>query len=124
MAADAGLNLGEQLAAFRDYHAARGSTFRDWQAALRTWLRNAVGFAGRDARRATSPGRTTARPPKSFAQQEREAGWARWEQMTGRVHPDRVAQQQQDGLVIDAPAVRAPPSALVPVASARLEVSP
>jgi len=31
------------------------------------------------------------REAKSFAQQDREAGWARWEEMTGRVHPDRVA---------------------------------
>jgi len=28
--------------------------------------------------------------PKSFAQQDREAGWSRWEQMTGQVHPDRL----------------------------------
>lgn len=32
---------------------------------------------------------------KSFAQQDREAGWARWEEMTGRTHPDR----QQSSLV-------------------------
>ena len=31
--------------------------------------------------------------PKSFAQQDREAGWADWEQMTGRIHPDREAAQ-------------------------------
>lgn len=36
---------------------------------------------------------------KSFGQQEREAGWARWEQMTGRTHPDRQAQQPHN--VID-----------------------
>ncbi len=30
---------------FRDYHLARGSTFRDWDAALRTWMRNAVRFS-------------------------------------------------------------------------------
>lgn len=30
---------------------------------------------------------------KSFAQQDREAGWARWEEMTGRTHPDRIAAQ-------------------------------
>lgn len=32
---------------------------------------------------------------KSFAQQDREAGWARWEDMTGRQHPDRLAQQSR-----------------------------
>lgn len=34
-----------------------------------------------------------AKTQKSFAQQEREAGWARWEEMTGRQHPDRIAHQ-------------------------------
>lgn len=28
-------------------------------------------------------------PPHSFAERDREAGMQRWEQMTGRVHPDR-----------------------------------
>jgi len=44
-------------------------------------------MGSRAARAAVRPG-TAA---KSFAQQEREAGWERWEQMTGRVHPDRAA---------------------------------
>lgn len=39
--------------------------------------------------------------PKSFAQQEREAGWARWEEQTNRVHPDRIKAQQQSGQIID-----------------------
>jgi uncharacterized protein YdaU (DUF1376 family) len=34
--------------------------------------------------------------PKSFAEQDREAGMRRWEEMTGRVHPDR----QQGGAVL------------------------
>jgi uncharacterized protein YdaU (DUF1376 family) len=29
----------------------------------------------------------------SFAQQEREQGWKRWEEMTGREHPDRLAHE-------------------------------
>jgi len=45
----------------------------------------------------------TAKAPasgqQSFAQQDREAGWARWEQMSGRPHPDRLAQQPSN--VID-----------------------
>ncbi len=47
---------------------------------------------------------TTAAPAKqakSFAQQEREAGWARWEEMTNRTHPDRIKAEQQNGQVID-----------------------
>ena len=35
-----------EIQAFRDYHQSKGSTFRDWNAALRTWLRNAKKFAG------------------------------------------------------------------------------
>lgn len=42
---------------------------------------------------------------KSFAQQEREAGWARWEEMTGRKHPEmekiRAAESGFAGDVID-----------------------
>jgi len=44
--------------------------------------------------------RTAGVPAKSFAQQDREAGWARWEQMTGREHPDRAS-----AMVADAGAV-------------------
>ena len=42
-----------------------------------------------------------AKQAKSFAQQEREAGWARWEEMTNRTHPDRIKAEQQRGQVID-----------------------
>lgn len=35
---------------------------------------------------------------KTFAERDREAGWARWEEQTGRVHPDR---QKAQGHVID-----------------------
>lgn len=42
---------------------------------------------------------------KSFAQQEREAGWLRWEEMTGRKHPEmekiRAAESGIAGDVID-----------------------
>lgn len=32
---------------FRDHHHARGSTFKDWDAAWRTWVRNAIKFRNR-----------------------------------------------------------------------------
>ena len=32
---------GQQLEAFKDYHKARGTLMADWEAAFRTWLRNA-----------------------------------------------------------------------------------
>lgn len=53
--------------------------------------------------------RSTQQQPKSFAQQEREAGWARWEQMTNRQHPDRLAYESRNGgLVIEAESVKQP----------------
>lgn len=56
MAAELGLNLADEQAAFVDHHAANGSTFKDWQAAFRTWLRNANRFS----RRPGSGGRAQA----------------------------------------------------------------
>lgn len=41
------------------------------------------------------------RAAQSFAERDREAGMQRWEEMTGRVHPDR--QQQPGAVVIDLP---------------------
>lgn len=45
-----GLNLPEQLAAFVDHHTAKGSVFKDWQAALRNWLRNGRRFGQQQVR--------------------------------------------------------------------------
>ena len=38
------LDIGEQIDAFVDFHTAKGSVFKDWDAAFRTWCRNAVKF--------------------------------------------------------------------------------
>jgi uncharacterized protein YdaU (DUF1376 family) len=47
---------------FRDYHIARGSRFRDWDAAWRTWVSNACKFAGsRGGNGRESPGDRTLR---------------------------------------------------------------
>jgi hypothetical protein len=45
LAADLGVNLDRECAKFRDHHLARGSTMKDWDAALRTWLRKAADYA-------------------------------------------------------------------------------
>lgn len=37
--------IRSEAEAFRDYHLARGTTFKDWNAAWRTWLGNARKFA-------------------------------------------------------------------------------
>lgn len=44
-AAERGLNVGEELQKFSDFHRAKGSVMLDWQAAWRTWASNAKTFA-------------------------------------------------------------------------------
>lgn len=83
LAGELGLDLADEQAAFEDHHAAKGTTFKDWQAGFRTWLRNSSKF-----RQARPAGQRAAATPKSFAEAEREAGMRRWEEMTGRQHPD------------------------------------
>ena len=38
------VSLTDELAKFSDYHLAKGTTMKNWNAALNTWLRNAVEF--------------------------------------------------------------------------------
>lgn len=47
LAKTVGVDLEAEFEQFRDYHRAKGSTMKDWNAALRTWLRNAQKFGGR-----------------------------------------------------------------------------
>lgn len=51
-------------------------------------------------RQGSKPAAGRAPAVRSFADQDREAGMARWEQMTGRTHPDRA---QRQGNFIDLP---------------------
>lgn len=44
LAAELHVNLDNELAQFRDHHTAKGSAMKDWDAAFRTWLRNAARF--------------------------------------------------------------------------------
>jgi hypothetical protein len=44
-AVSTGLNCDTEVDAFRDHHSAKGTLMLDWNAAFRTWLRNAVKFA-------------------------------------------------------------------------------
>lgn len=41
-----GLDTTAQLQSFKNHHQAKGSTFKDWQAAWRTWCDKAVQFGG------------------------------------------------------------------------------
>lgn len=45
LAARLGVDLDAEWEQFVDYHLAKGSAFKDWPAALRTWLRNARRYA-------------------------------------------------------------------------------
>ena len=40
------LNIASEVEGFLDHHTAKGSTFKDFNAAFRTWCRNAVKFHG------------------------------------------------------------------------------
>lgn len=47
-----GVNITTELDGFRNYHEAKGTTFKDWQAAWRTWCDNAVKFGRASAQKA------------------------------------------------------------------------
>jgi hypothetical protein len=44
LAGSLGVDLRSEFAQFVDHHRAKGSTMKDWDAALRTWIRNAQRF--------------------------------------------------------------------------------
>jgi hypothetical protein len=46
LAASLGVDLRGEWPQFVDHHKSRGNTMRDWDAALRTWIRNAKKFNG------------------------------------------------------------------------------
>lgn len=61
LASRLGVNLESEFEAFSDHHQAKGSTFKDWNLALNTWLRNAVKFGAKPAARTNSaPARAVA----------------------------------------------------------------
>lgn len=76
------IKAGMPLQQFLEIWCRRGT-----QGLEAAWLRDAD-------RRGPQPAR------ESFAERDRDAGMARWEQMTGRTHPDRSA---PPGVVIDMP---------------------
>lgn len=47
LANELGVDLQIEMSAFSDHHRSKGSTFKDWNLALNTWLRNAVKFGRR-----------------------------------------------------------------------------
>jgi hypothetical protein len=59
-AREKGVDPGELVEAFRDYHLGHGSVMADWEAAWRTWVRNDVKFAKRRAAFSVVKGGTLA----------------------------------------------------------------
>jgi hypothetical protein len=50
-----GLDCDGEAAHFRDHHTAKGEAMLDWDAAFRTWLRNAVKFSRGNVRQGSLP---------------------------------------------------------------------
>lgn len=61
MATEMGVHLQSEFDAFCDFHEAKGSTFKSWDAALRTWIRNAAKFSGKSKAYPNKPVSTPAR---------------------------------------------------------------
>lgn len=101
LATDKGANAGEELAAFLDYHTANGSTFIDWQAAFRTWIRNSIKFGKQNKRIAAPRQSAPEKPVETFRERDARLGREKWELMTGRTHPESVQAPAHCGLVVD-----------------------
>lgn len=63
-AKELGVNVAAEVEQFRDYHTAKGSVFKDWNAAFRTWLRNAKKWQRPQPQRNT--GRVEPRNPADY----------------------------------------------------------
>lgn len=61
MASEMGVNLIVEFDAFCDYHESKGTKFKDWSAALRTWIRNAVKYGPKPTKAAVKSGPASGR---------------------------------------------------------------
>ena len=92
LANETGVSIAAELPAFTDHHTANGSTFKDWQAAFRTWIRKSAQFAKRDQRGRPSAMTASNRQTLSFAERDRIAGMQQWEAQCNQRHPDLPAE--------------------------------
>lgn len=60
------VNLAMETEQFLDFHRAKGSKFKDWPAAWRTWMRNTLKFAAGGPRSSGTPGNHWAGPSGSY----------------------------------------------------------
>lgn len=74
LAAELQVDLDTEFATFTDYHRSRGSVFKDWDAALRNWLRNARRFQ-RPTHAALPPSGVAAKRTKLSAERFNEPGY-------------------------------------------------
>lgn len=68
LATELGVDLQSEVMAFSDHHQSKGSTFKDWNLALNTWLRNAAKF-GRSAK-PSARNHGPRSQPESFASKD------------------------------------------------------
>ena len=83
MATELQLDLQREVVAFIDFHTSKGSVFKDWDAALRTWLRKARQFK----RPRTSDQPTRGRVSKA-EQQQKDKEWL--DELTGRAKQNTI----------------------------------
>lgn len=74
LATELQVDLATEFATFTDYHRSRGSVFKDWDAALRNWLRNARRFQ-RSTPAALPPSGVAAKRTKLSAERFSEPGY-------------------------------------------------
>lgn len=61
LAGELGADLNSEFLAFTDFHVSKGSVFKNWDAALNTWLRNARKFGQRQTSGVRSTGVVTSK---------------------------------------------------------------
>ncbi|MGA4995934.1 helix-turn-helix domain-containing protein [Nonomuraea bangladeshensis] len=68
-------DLALETAQFLDHHRAKGSNFRDWPAAWRTWMRNTLKFAQQGGRASTPGNHLAPYDPTDAANEQNRKAW-------------------------------------------------
>jgi hypothetical protein len=89
-----GILVSAEVENFKDHHTAKGSRFKDWDAAFRTWLRNAAKFAARRPPHDSPAAKTKDETPKQEGKRTGE-----WETVGGQrlLSEDEVKDRQVAG---------------------------
>lgn len=66
LAHELGVNLQNEFLKFVDYHDSKGTTFKNWDAALNMWLRNAVRYGKSTQRNVSRPSQPMNYIPEGF----------------------------------------------------------